>query len=358
MNNKTMALRPRNLRKGLYSDHAHPAGEPSFEPDKIREELLQNIMTDLKQPQNNLEVKTESVYKDQLRKCALDPGGTHETILHWIINQVASQRGLNDHLLQESALLMTEMAIKYDKKLISTTGKGGETALHQAIRSKRPEVWELAEKMCDLGAKDAKDLIQSAIAKQNSYGENCLHLAIMHGNEIDMRLIALADKSAFAQSRISRDLDGKPLPDGGNTPLHDAVKYERSLIKKPECRNKGTGHNNCSSCEEMLQVFTYRKDKAVLLVNTLIDSYDAALKAKNASDESPYLYHLKQKKKPAQPAAQEIQGRCTSKESDEASDDILRLLLESAFAIGGFEDACACFFGDQTGKARFLPHSN
>lgn len=236
--------------------------------------------------------------------------------------------------------------MKHDEKLISTTGKGGETALHQAIGSKKPRVWRLAERMCDLGA---EYLIRNAIAKPNSRGENYLHLAIIHGNEIDMRLISLTDKSAFMQTRICKDLDKRALPNGSNTPLHNTVKYERSLFKKPKCVNIGKGNKNCS-CEEDLPKFKDRRDRAVILVNSLIDSYDTVLKVKNASDESPYLYHLKGKENFTQPAIQEMQNHCTYPLIDDASDDILRLLLESAYAIGSFEDACSCFFGDQTGK--------
>lgn len=75
----------------------------------------------------------------------------------------------------------------------------------------------------------------------------------------------------------------------------------------------------------------------------------AALKVNNASDEFPYPYHLKEKEKYTQLAIQEMENH-DNPLSDDTSDDILRLLLESAFAIGSFEDAYACFFGNQTGK--------
>ena len=136
-----------------------------------------------------------------------------------------------------------------------------------------------------------------------------------------------------------------------------------------------------------------------------MEKYDHALTLKNGDDESPYMYFLRTKRqhyeqhppkdsetrdsnaqppKPgkrqghatggsetplddARPGTTRLKshppkglresldqlGECPVVEDTRVAVTLDEYLRESAFAVGGFDEACACFFGDTLGK---LPH--
>lgn len=361
-------------------------GGHAKEPEKIRREMFDEIYAKL----NETELGDENKYQETLSNCIIDPDTEHFTILHWIINQVGvlvPEESEGERRIQAAERMM-ELALEYKETLISEVGKDGrnETALQTAVGSSKSRVRSLAKKMCAGGAKSAA--VRKAISQYNWRGENCLHLAIARDADLAMELIDMADVAAFLQKRHER-MDDVKVPDGGNTPLHDAVKFamDRFVFEQPECAAPEKDGTLCPECEAMESAYEH-VNRAMELVRSLVNRCDKALTYKNGEDESPYMYHLRTKHDfyskradteihpksdhgtgvpTANLAAISRGGRstaavtsavasaCTRSLNDAAADKMLGYMVESAFAIGTFEDACGCFFGKTPGKSLSRP---
>ena len=128
-------------------------------------------------------------------------------------------------------------------------------------------------------------------------------------------------------------------------------------MDKPICADKSPDGKPCNSCQEDIGGYQYKVANTTMLVTTLISRCNKALKVKNDNDESPYLYFLRTKAEYESAEREKVQARhskesttCHQRASDVASTSIESRLVESAFIVGGFKDACACFFGDKAGK--------
>ncbi|KAK3395251.1 hypothetical protein B0H63DRAFT_533929 [Podospora didyma] len=360
-------------------------------PDELRRDLLSNIENELQK--GNHATSTQdllSLYKDseELKNCLVEPNGDYRTILHWIVMQVAFS-GDNKHDAKrgmKAAKILVQLAMKCDETLIEMHDKQQETALMKAISSEKPKIAELAWCMFQYG-KDTPSF-RKAIAKTNRKGENCLHIAIIRNNfPIAKELIQIAENHVFRQRR-NPEQDGSPLPGGRNTPLHDAVEYGRGVFEAAYCLNPDDQGGQCDNCQLLMTKFDEKSASATELVKSLVERCDQALKDKNANDESPYRYHLRTKKEypkinntpgsssdsryslrrpgdgsmppPAtsnplpyrpvtnsNPNARLHKQFCHKRPRDDAAKWMRRYLKEAAFTVGGFEDACGCFFGDE-----------
>lgn len=326
--------------------------------ENIRKGLLADIRTKVSKAQP---IDSIEVYGDRLEKCVIDSKERSQTLLHWIVTQVETQdrEAPDAEDFKLAAQKMVQLAMKFNDKLISEVDNAGETALHHALTSHDDRVSSLIETMCDHDG--GKEYLQRAIAHANNDGDNCLHLAIDHRPDIAEKLISIANEAAFCQKRCrNKKHIGQASPDHGNTPLHDAVSYERGVINKPHCLNPTNG-NQCERCHVLTMEYNQAVSDATMLVIRLIERCDKALKIKNDNDESPFLYYLRTKAE-FQPeeanknsvAAFREPTACCASPNNEASMSIESHLIESAFFVGGFKDACACFFGDkadQDGKS-------
>ncbi|KAF4995238.1 hypothetical protein FGRMN_5269 [Fusarium graminum] len=322
--------------------------------------IRSNLLTQIKQNlDKNLTI--EQLIKDHestLQICAEKKDDDDVTILHWIVGQV---KGLvspldGDMILLKPYEILIQLSIKYDEELVAVTDKAKETALHRALKSiDKDMVLTLASYISNYGG--ATNACKKALSIANINGENPLHLAVVNDGVLATELIPIAEKKAFLQKR-NLTLDGTPVLRGGNTPLHDAVHFETAVFEKPDC----SSHDNlCEKCIKLLEVYHERVSLAIDLVQKLTHHGSEALKAKNGNDESPYLYHLRTKgeyyrltpKAEVQDSATGGKGvhgvpttKCSTVKGFEATDAMEELLREWAFAIGTFEDACFCFFGE------------
>ncbi|KAF5667799.1 hypothetical protein FHETE_5568 [Fusarium heterosporum] len=339
----------------------------------IRSRLLTQIEQNL---DKNLTI--EQLIKDHeetLQKCAEKKDDDDVTILHWIVGQV---KGLvfppdGDMILLKPYEILIQLSMKYDEQLVAVTDKAKETALHRALKSRdKAMVLTLASYMSNYGG--ATDAFKKALSIANTNGENPLHLAVANDKFLAAELIPIAEKKAFLQKR-NLTLDGSPVTRGGNTPLHDAVHFGTAVFEIPDCNFH---ENQCRGCGELSERFDESVSLAIELVQKLTHHGSEALKAKNGNDESPYLYHLRTKGEylkldpkaegnakseldinirltPAKVQDSATEGKighgvpttkCGIVKGYEATDTIEELLREWAFAIGSFEDACSCFFGE------------
>ncbi|PTB62672.1 hypothetical protein BBK36DRAFT_1172427 [Trichoderma citrinoviride] len=341
------------IARQQQNDSVPGGGRESTEStEEIRRALLEDIKTAVEKEQSINQIPS---FDARLKQCIFDAKERHQTLLHWIVVQVESQHKHADDAdhFKQAANTMVQEAMKFNAKLISRVDQASNTALHHALSSNDERVESLISTMCTY--QENKEYLREAISHRNNSLKNCLHLAIDHKNEdIADEIISIADEAAFCQGRnFETTKIGQALSDTGNTPLHDAVKYDRGIIEKPMC-TKYTDGEPCESCQNAMVDFKYKVSNAPSLITKLIERCNKALKIKNGNDESPYLYYMRTKadyelaKKDKSPV-KESQGftTCQVTLSNEVASRMQSILIESAFAIGSFADACACFFGDK-----------
>lgn len=368
-----LARRPRPTRnkKSHVSDFSHQC-----------KELFEAVRNDVDKIDNE---SLLDKYKNRISQCLFNTakGGKHPTILHWIAHELDNleedEQGLG------AGLGMAFIALKGNPSLLSSRGNiPVENALHAALASEKLE--DLSLVMCNESDPEA---LRKAIEARNDRQETCLHVAIVKERDIATKLIDAAGSGTFLMQRRA-NIDGKELPNGGNTPLHDAVASDRCACRVPRCIES----TMCDECWHLDKNLRHRQSRAIEIVRKLIERNDEALIIKNAKDQSPYLHHLATtcasissanqgtggavtqdeatfrsdtKLPPGHrphpdnadtkidpPASKPTKGICAPEglPSDCIADNIRKCLEESSFALGSFEKACECFFGNSPGKAR------
>lgn len=253
--------------------------------DDLRRVLYDRVAAGLKDGDNSADLKAK--HRISTEQCLRDDSGPCPTILHWIVRTAEVRDDLSDKRFNASLELLS-MALELDQDLLVERDKRDDTALHMALAS---EKWEpLVACMCDNATEDT---MKRALDITNSKGETCVHLAVAGELDIASRLVELAKPDTLLRQRHAEST-GKDLKGGGNTPLHDAVAYERCVIEEPKCRRKD-GCNDCPDKEDQ----AWEKHKRVLeVVELLVSKNPKALTVKNAADQSPYLYHISTRKEP------------------------------------------------------------
>lgn len=360
----------------------------------MREYILSSIAEDLKN--NNKTDQLAVRYNNKLEKCPRD--NEYPTLLHWIVHYMDFQ---SDEWKLKAAKEMLILVITLNPDLITQTNNLGETALHLAVGKQNPKKEKLGQLMCQCEENDQwRSSVKRAIATENKDGETCIHLAIVARLEIASTLIDISDDTPFSKKRIGR-LEGKKVRvGGGNTPLHDAVAYKRCVFDFPECKKKLLNNKSCRKCQEKLRAAQKEMHRADQIIRSIVKKYDKALTLKNEDDDSPYMHFLKTKlahTATQQSSTSQVQrhglnrdygasgnetpleetrpgvlraksgpqstmvlrekpeqyGDCPTKENTEVAEVVEKYLVESAFAVGDFNEACACFFGGKPGKSTY-----
>ncbi|KAL8975513.1 MAG: hypothetical protein Q9197_000251 [Variospora fuerteventurae] len=229
--------------------------------------------------------------------------------------------------------------------ILHPTGKGSETKLplFMAIEfdlqdtKKGSPPTNLTQYMCKrLPQPDAA----IALALTNDKDETCLHQAVLKDLEGVEDLIQMANKDIFRHRRIAAGEEGD-----GNTLLHDALKYEKTISLFPRCngteahdlqseqlnlldslkegggrttRSKlgdGTGNETgnetgdaggtvslqvttqypnkafCTKCADVSETFIRLKSRRKKIIVELMKRDVDVLRAHNAAGQSPYLYY-------------------------------------------------------------------
>ncbi|KAL7805226.1 hypothetical protein V8C44DRAFT_341207 [Trichoderma aethiopicum] len=347
----------RKKRQLWQQQNDHTPGEERETPEST-EEIRRTLLAEIKRTVENKQSTDQAASSyDRLKLCIFDAKDRHPTLLHWIVVQVESQQKNADDAdnFMQAAEILVKIAMRFNEKLIKEVDQGGNTSLHNALNSTDDRVESLISAMCSYDGSQ-KHLLE-AISHRNNSGKNCLHLAIHHRSpDIAEEIISIADEAAFRQGRNFGDYNiGQAQSDSGNTPLHDAVNYARSLIERPECTKPTTDDHPCKACQTAIEEYRINVSNVTALITKLIERCNQALTIKNDNDESPYLYfmrtkldyELREKDERSVSKSQKSTG-CPMRWSNEASVRVESLLIESAFTIGGFKAACACFFGNRT----------
>jgi len=369
--------------------NAPQANKPQVDP---RQTIFLGIKDDLSKGKSVVDLVR--IYDRQVGECKRNKS-TKDTVLHWTI-------GLFESYFDKEALeaihCMTEVVLEAEPKLLESQNQDKKTPLHLIMAFEEDKMHhglQLLETICD-GSRAWRDALGRAAALPDKNNETCVHLAITKKLEIAIKLIEIAEVSAFSIQRASL-ADDENLVDG-NTPLHDAVAYGRCVFPRAQCVQKPPGKSHCHKCREIERRFADDIVRIEAMVRLLVRRCDEALTVKNGQDESPYLHLVSTEKKhkekyspssdprlslesaPTKNAEGGTSGNATPrladdarlaapshkkpvaqlprKKTDECSEKngkelvvfLKSFLTESAFAIGGFAQACKCFIGDIEGR--------
>ncbi|KAL9020192.1 MAG: hypothetical protein Q9185_002562 [Variospora sp. 1 TL-2023] len=229
--------------------------------------------------------------------------------------------------------------------ILHPTGKGSETKLPlfmaiefdiQDTKNGSPPT-NLTQYMCQQLPKSDAAI---ALALTNDKNETCLHQAVLKDLEGVEDLIQLANKDIFHLGRSAAGEEGD-----GNTLLHDALKYEKTVSLFPRCngteahglqseqlnlldslkeggarttRSKledRTGEETgneigdaggtvslqvttqypnkalCTTCADVYEAFKHLKSRRKRIIVELMKRDAHVLRAHNAAGQSPYLYY-------------------------------------------------------------------
>ncbi|KAL8929523.1 MAG: hypothetical protein Q9208_001192, partial [Pyrenodesmia sp. 3 TL-2023] len=149
-----------------------------------------------------------------------------------------------------------------------------------------------------------------ALAAKNKNNETWLHAAICADLEGVEKMIEWAPKPVFCERRRGDGLED------GNTPLHDALKYEKHIAPAPfpHCSGahpkfekrpvefapepakatsaRSTGGTPCDACVAAARHFQNSSVRLDRIVNKLLERDIGALRTRNTSGRPPYLYYL------------------------------------------------------------------
>ena len=354
-------------------ENAEPSETESVEtPDEIRESMLADIVANLEQTSLD-----EKKYKELLKNCFEDYGSRYFTIFHWILDQVdgLDEDRDEDRKRIRAAEKMMDIAMTYQpptfhqKPLLYRL-----LPLHTAIVSKSPAVRNLIRTLCEECTKS--DTVRRAISiKGSGDGTSCLHLAIIQ-NDLGLAksLISMADKEICLQQRTDRLLKSR-----GSTALHDVVEYIMNgcVFEQPACADS---NEPCEGCIEEVDRVKDRVYLTAEVFEELINKCPEALAVRNCRSEPPLLFHiitegcfhytfgqtiqpepfgtriwrdeLSTRDVPPRAAAPGSNSAyaCGKSRNEEAARYMKMYMMEMPFLLGGFEDACRCFFKDITGK--------
>ena len=354
-------------------EDAEPSETESAEtPDEIRESMLADIVANLEQTSLD-----EKKYKELLKNCFEDYGSRYFTIFHWILDQVdgLDEDRDEDRKRIRAAEKMMDIAMTYQpptfhrKPLLYRL-----LPLHTAIASKSPAVRNLTRTLCQECTKS--ETVRRAISMEGSDdGTNCLHLAISQGDlDLAKLLISMTDKKICLQQRTDDVLKVK-----GRTALHYIVEYtmNRCVFEQPACADS---NEPCEGCVEEIDRVKERVYLTAEVFEELINKCPEALAVRDFASWTPLLCHLRTEYYFGKKVRQTIQPglfgtrlrrdefstrdeprgaaapgsnsayACGKSRNEEAARYMKMYMMEMAFLLGGFKDACRCLLGDITGK--------
>lgn len=319
----------------------------------------------------------ENQYRADIIRCVED-----KTIpfIHFVLGRAASSIDL------PTTLFILKLILESDPDQICSHHE--EPLLHKAIRVEVQSPVDfrgLTSKICTLVDPQK---ISTAIAQINNLKENCLHLIVRHHTYDAESIIASVDPQfapdVFGQKRIS----AFPEDENGNTPLHDALNFEKVALRAILCpksiQSTEPGLGMCADCYSATA-----KNKTLpgpntywnTLIRPLVNGCRDILKQRNAAGQSPYAFHLKTRTRSVEALLKEAQGKAapadlgapriinsktsndTEKARDspeihmsydlQASNDIINQ-LESCIGDSnwGYEDMLLCFFSDNNDKKK------
>jgi hypothetical protein len=341
--------------------------------DKVRGTLI--TLADQKVSVEDTKKHIEAAFSAQIKQCKT--GDEDLTILHWLAKKIKLDSiGETDDTFKAAGFL-AEISMSMDPAMLSTQDADSKSTpihLFAAYADSAPKgVGDIILRMCRAAEQQSvaggSNHASNAIKAQNKEGENCLHVAVKKTLDITEDLIRISPAEAVLAVR-----------DGGNTPLHDAVDTTLLCYTEQICNKKDASSKICKSCATETRNMTTKLRRILGVVAALITKQPKALMKKNKQDQSPYLLHQKSRKQTArqptgpnklkvvtkdkdgtvpQPEASVVDKDgtvsrawgnnappCEPIPSDALDKEIEKCLVESAFALGGFKEACQCFFGE------------
>lgn len=261
--------------------------DQKMSPDKRKGDLLTQIEKDI---DNGMDQEELLKARKPTMKRILSPEHTSENIIHWIAMRLQVLDVKNSGSKFEAGLQMAAIALHARPQLIhSPSDDSTGNPLHTALSSKylQPLAWRLYE-ACTSTELHAQAHLRKAIIATNPRGETCLHVSLVQGHPISNKLIRHAKSEDFHIAR--KEIDGKPRG-GRNTPLHDAVDFNRCLCEAQKSASSGLKAGLCRECDEATGEFQKRRNRVLHDIKALVDMNKEVLMTKNAADMTPYLYH-------------------------------------------------------------------
>jgi hypothetical protein len=320
--------------------------------DKVRDSLVA-LPAERKTSVEDFKKQLQEEFSAQIQQCMI--GGEDPTILHWLAKKIKLDSVPATNATFKAAGFLAEIATSMEPAMLSTQDSSSSTPIHlfaDYADTALKGVGDIILRMCR--AAESSNHASNAISSQNKERENGLHVAVKKQLDITEDLIQISTSEAVLAVR-----------DGSNTPLHDAVDPALLHYTEQRCNKKNASSELCLSCATKTQIMTTKFRQRLGVVAALITKQPKALKEKNDLDQSPYLFHQQLRKQPVRQAVAPNKPNSATKDKDgtvssvggnnaspcqEIPSDALdrmieKFLVESAFALGGFEDACQCFFG-------------
>jgi len=249
-----------------------------------------------------------------------DENSAKPTFLHYIIEGW----GFN---YQKRFLIRLALRLAPEHLCVkSSAADGRRTPLHLAVQKDsllatdpaegQPAHQDLIPFICGILKKmeNGKETAAKAIATPNLQGETCLHLAIDYNISGVLDLIALAGVDTMKQTR-----EGPP-DQAENTPLHDALHYEKYRVLAPNCMTPERAESMdlantpeliedrppqsndvttppCKTCKRVIKDYGKAKRLQRMIVGELLRKDPSALTVRNSAGLSPYWYHRMTRRK-------------------------------------------------------------
>ncbi|KAH6627368.1 hypothetical protein F5144DRAFT_534928 [Chaetomium tenue] len=368
-----------------------------------------NLLEKIKKAGN--EWPNQPEIKEAARPCLRDDNWT---ILHWVLWRADHGTKSGDQSWNlEASLALVQLSLQLEPDLLLAKDRKEDTALHKALTmasDAEPDQHFTFEQLANRMCKSAGDaMVKKVLDITNSFGETCVHIAVVGQLEIANNLVLLSDPRTLLRQRRSEQKGSVQ----NNTALHDAVAYERNMTAEARCKEQET----CPKCSEAEHQMWKKRERVLQLVKDLIQKAPSALTITNSENDSPYRYYLATKAyatshgnadagtqgrtmqsipgvkedgmklfpqprtdnaplpgglqfgtKTEKPKPDQLLGGHTKASlkaedggsegpdepteecpkpvpSDSIAAEVERYLFEGAFTLGGFEKACECFFG-------------
>lgn len=400
-----------------YRTNTRSVGTQRRSPDEDRSTILSGIKKMLQEKATSEDIK--EAYEHEIRQCLI--GGQSGNILHWILWKAEHGiRSPDASWHPKASLEMVKIALEHNADLVMEVGvdRMNETALH--ISLKKVSDHSYYEKFISMIRKNFPEQMAKALSVQNHLGETCIHIAVAHELDIASQLVEDVSPETLELRRCPQGT-AVTSEGIGNTALHDAVVYERcsysELSKEPvwvrqervlkliQCLiRKAPKTLAIRNSDDMTPYLYYinskqKREDAIFKSRHDVHIYDAdehtmAGKAqmlvvpgsnRRSSTGNPRLHisadtinsDASKYRSPEQPIPDQVQEGTTNSAkgeisvtsrpegnesakaipSDEIATKVECYLIEGAFMLKGFKQACECFFGKNRGKLySFLGH--
>ncbi|EGZ74504.1 hypothetical protein NEUTE2DRAFT_81904 [Neurospora tetrasperma FGSC 2509] len=253
---------------------------------KLEKDNSQNQPAELATPdQAKLEAlrhEKEEFYRPEITKCI------QQSFIHTVMEHATATT------LQMTLFLLGLILEQEPDQICSS--RHAIPILHQAIDvevNKEPVRFRgFTSRICKLVDDSNRS---AAIAMRNAKEENCLHLVVRHNIHDAKGIISSVSPNSQPNAFTQRRKSAAKL-ENGNTPLHDALHFERLGRRTIPCQTKELKQSDwCDECKRAAKANKYLPEfKGYYhgIIKELVKGYPDVLKQHNSAGHPPYTFHL------------------------------------------------------------------